>query len=233
MAAAMNSGAMVQSKYYSGHMVDTIAGVTYDPRSGTVTSGVGNTPYKSNGGNGTDIIFHWDEPAEPMAPRFLKFLLSFMGVLLAAGLCAGFLPEAFVAPLCLAGFVGGMLLPVFKLVPWQDEDSDDAVWLFVLLLVFGPAIGIVIYGAVALVRQEFNIVVLACMGVALLTRIVVEVAAQRGFHMGIVNPPWVAPPAAANPEETPSFVASIFTSWTSLLVMVGWYVANVFHKEDE
>ena len=227
-AAQSSTNSLVQSKYYQGQLVDATSQTMYDAASGRVTSA---PPIP--GSTGPPIIFHWDEPQDDIGPLVVKFLASFGGILLVCGLIAGFLPDAFVAPLCIATFMGGMLLPVFRLIPWQDEDSDDAVYLLLLLLVFGPAIGLVIYGAICLLRQEANVSVIACLSVAFVTRIVLELSAQHGFTMVMLNPPWVAPPTAGAMEQTTSLVANIFTSWTSLLAMAGWYVANIFHKEDE
>lgn len=227
-AALSGSSGLAKSKYYDGQVVDAISGMQYDASTGKVTSA---PPIP--GSTGPPIIFHWDEPQDDIGPLLLKFLLTFAGILLVCGLTAGFLPDAFVAPLCIATFLGGMLLPVFRLIPWQDEDSDDAVFLLVLLLVFGPAIGLVCYGVICLIRQDANVSVIACLAVAFATRVIIELSAQHGFSMVMLSPPWVTPPAGPTPEQTTSLVANIFTSWTSLLAMVGWYVANIFHKADE
>lgn len=227
-AALSSTSGLVQSKYYQGQVVDATSQMMYDSASGRVTSA---PPIP--GSTGPPIIFHWDEPQDDIGPLLLKFVASFVGILVVCGVTAGFLPDAYVAPLCIATFLGGMLLPVFRLIPWQDEDSDDAIYLLMLLLIFGPAIGIVIYGAICLLRQEANISVIACLVVAFVTRVIMELSAQHGFSMVMLNPPWVAPPSAAAAEQTSSLVSTIFTSWTSLLAMVGWYVANVFHKADE
>jgi hypothetical protein len=227
-AALSSTAGLVQSKYYQGQMVDATSQTMYDSMSGKVTSA---PPIP--GSTGPPIIFHWDEPQEDIGPLLLKFLGSFAGVLVVCGLIAGLAPEAYYVPLIIATFMGGMLLPVFRLIPWQDEDSDDAVILLMLLLIFGPAIGLVIYGAICLLRQEANVSVIACLAVAFVTRVVMELSAQHGFSMVMLNPPWVAPPTAAAAEQTTSLAANIFISWTSLLAMVGWYAANIFHKADE
>ncbi len=226
-AAMTASLGLVHSKYYSDTMVDSISGFHYNP-AGEVTSA---PPIP--GSTAPPIIFHWDEPTEDLGPLLLKYLLSYAGVLLVCGLTAGFFPTAYVAPLCFATFFGGMFLPVFHLIPWQDEDADDAVWLLILSLVFGPAVGLVIYTVICLLRQEANVSVLALLGVALFSRGVMELSAGHGFSMMILNPPWITPPPATNPEDSISLPANIFTSWTSLLAMAGWYIANVFHKADE
>jgi hypothetical protein len=229
-AALSGSNGLVQSKYYSGQMVDTISGTQYDAASGSVTSA---PPLPGQSATAPPIIFHWDEPTENVGPLFVKYLLSFLLVLAVGGLTAGLLPYAWVAPLGIATFLGGMMLPVFRIIPWQDEDSDDAVWLLLLLLVLGPAVGLVSYCVICLIRQEWNSSVLGCLGVALVARIVMELCAQHGFSLSMVNVPWVQPPPAANPDDSVSLQANIFISYTSLLAMAGWYVANVFHKADE
>ncbi len=229
--ALSGSSGMVQSKYYDGHMVDTIAGVQYNGSTGAVAS----APTTTSGGNTSApaIVFHWDEPQEKTVPQLPKYLLSFTGILVICGLLAWAFPTAFAAPICIATFLGGMLLPVFRVIPWQDDDADDAVLLLVLLLVFGPAIGLVIYGFVCLARQDAAVSVIGCLSVALAGRVVIELAAMRGFNTAMFNVPWVTPPSGATPELSTSLVTNIFTSWTSLFAMAGWYVANVFHKADE
>ncbi len=227
-AALSSTAGLVQSKYYQGQMVDATSQTMYDAATGKVTSAA-----PIPGSTGPPIIFHWDEPQDDIGPLLIKFLLSFAGILLVCGVTAGFLPDAFIAPLCIATFLGGMLLPVFRLIPWQDEDSDDAVYLLMLLLIFGPAIGLVIYGVVCALRQEANISVIACLAVAFVTRVIMELSAGHGFSMVMLYPPWVVSSSIAASEQTTSIVANIFTSWTSLLSMAGWYIANVFHKADE
>jgi hypothetical protein len=229
-AALSGTNGMVQSKYYSGQMVDTISGTQYDAATGAVTSAAQPAPAA---GNAQDIIFHWDDPDEAAAPMLGKFASIFVMVLVVCGLVANFLPDAWVAPLCISTFLGGMLLPVFRVIPWQDEDSDDAVILLLLTLTMGPAVGLACYCVICLIRQEWNSSAIGCMGVAVVSRIVMELCAKHGFSLPMVNVPWVQPPPAATPEESVSLPANIMICYTALLAMAGWYIANVFHKADE
>ena len=72
-----------------------------------------------------------------------------------------------------------MLMPVMRVVPWQDEDSDDVLIYLLLTLIFGPAISLVVYGVLAAMRQSFNPAVFGMLGVTLLARVVTALAAGQ------------------------------------------------------
>ena len=226
------------SKYYNGQVVDAVSGTHYDAATGHVTSAPGVAPPTKPG----EIVFNWDD-APPLSRQMPRYLAAFGGILVLAAIVAGLIPGAYVAPLCLAIFAGAMLLPIFKIVPWQDEDSSDAIWLAVLSLVFGPAIGLIIYGVVCAMRQDFVPAVFGCMLVALVTRVTLlgaimlfNPSAAHDMHLTLMqalNPPWIISVTGEDGSSTVYDWGLLFTNWTPLLAMVGWFVANVFHKEDE
>jgi len=237
-APALGTFTAQVSKYYTGQVVDPISGTHYDAASGRVVAGPnGAIPRK-----GEDIVLHWDD-TPPLSRQLPRFLAAFGGILLVAALIAGWMPAAYVAPLSLAIFAGAMLMPVFKLVPWQDEDSSDAVWLAVLTLVFGPAIGLIIYGAICAMRQDFVPAVFGCMLIALVARLAILGGIQLlnpvAFHdmhlsfMQALGPPWMIAVQGENANETVYEWGLLFINWTPILAIVGWISANVFHKEDE
>ena len=116
-----------------------------------------------------------DSGPSPMS-LLLRYLGVFALILVVMGILSFIAKSLYVVPMVIAMFAGALLLPVMRVTPWADEDSDDVVWFVLLTLLFGPLVALIIYGTVAVIRQEFNASILGCLAVAALARIVGEVA---------------------------------------------------------
>ena len=211
-----------KSKYYSGQILDPVSGTHYDADTGKPTTA---TSAETTPGKKDTVVLNWDTPETEvsMAAVVGKFLGIFGVILLVSAIFAAIVPSAMLAPLLIANFAGGLLLPVLGVVPWQDEDSDDAIPMFLLLLMFGPVVALIIYGVITLVRQTGNAAVVGVLAVGALSNIVIRFAAH-GLHRF----------SDLMPFQSNSYsVALMFLSWTGLLAVAGWFFANVFHKFDE
>jgi hypothetical protein len=217
-----------KSKYYAGQVLDPASGTHYDSDTGRPTAAPPRPPEAKL------VQKLPDEEVEAEGPSVWvsvgKFALVY-AVLLAFGLVlahqagpgprAGTLGPGALIALCGVQFLAGLLMPVMRAVPWQDEDSDDVLTFIILTFVFGPIISIVIYCIVALMRQDANPAVAGLMLVAAVTRFGVEIAA--GTLTGMRVMPWLG-----------SFsIPILLINWTGLLGLIGWYMANLFHKLDE
>jgi hypothetical protein len=214
------------SKYYAGQVVDAISGTQYDAATGQVTAG----PNVAAARNEPSIEFHWDDDVIGTPRHLSRFAGVFAIILLLTGLCTAQFKAFYVIPLVVAQIGAGLLLPVMRVVPWQDEDSDDLWWLLGLTLVFGPGIGLIAYAVKALVLQEYNMAVIGLFVVGFLIYLTTQIA-LGGFSLGLLGPPWTQINIVRGNE--PVGIAQMFVNWSVLLAMAGWFGANVFHKLDE
>jgi hypothetical protein len=211
-----------KSKYYPGQLIDPISGTHYDSETGLPMKALERT-----NGNATsrpqDVVLHWDDSPTVDASRVGQFAVVFAGILAVAGIAAYAFSERYVIPLLLAQFFGALLMPIMKVAPWADEDSDD-VWVCLLLtLAGGPLAALVVYGVISLLRQNANPGILGCLTIALLARLTVDVAAG-GFSLAGLNPF----------SQVGHFdLRLLLINWSGLTALAGWYAASVFHKLDE
>ena len=205
------------SKYYSGQLVDPVSGKHYDPATGKPKEAA--VPVST-----ADVVLNWDEPVQTAAAKHLAvYATALVGLLVAAGVASYFLKPVFAIPMILAQFVGALLLPVLRVAPWQDEDSDDVVAFLLMSLLFGPGIALIAYGALAAVRQTLNPAVLGMLVVSLLARVVTAWAA--GSHTLYQLAPWNIHSAGQWPV--------LLLNWSGLIALAGWYTAGFFHKLHE
>ncbi len=209
-----------KSKYYSGQVIDPISGTHYDSDTGKPVTA---TSAETIGTKADNIVFNWDTPEQSMIQVLGKYLSVFGVILLVGAIFAAIAPGGMIAPLLIVNFVGGLLLPVMGVVQWQDEDSDHAVLCFVLSLFFGPVVALIIYAGLTAIWQSGNAAIVGVLGVGALSHIVIRLAARELPSF-----------AALMPFQSTSLnVGLMFLNWTGLLALVGWFVANVFHKFDE
>lgn len=211
-----------KSKYYSGQLIDPVSGTHYDSETGLPMKALertnGNAAHKTQ-----DVVLHWDDSPTVEASRVSQFAIVFAGILSLAGIAAYAFSERYVLPLLLAQFFGALLMPIMKVAPWADEDSDD-VWVFLLLtLAGGPLVALVVYGVISLLRQNANPGIVGCLAIALLARLTVDIAAG-GFSLAGLNP--FAQVGHFEPRL-------LLINWSGLTALAGWYAASVFHKLDE
>ncbi|HLH79796.1 MAG TPA: hypothetical protein VKV29_05875 [Chthonomonas sp.] len=157
----------------------------------------------------------------PITARYaavLALLLAF------AGLFPLYQKNLFWAPMLLTQFLGGLLLPVMRVVPWFDEDPDDLPLAIGLIFFFGPLIGLVIYSIISLLRHNTNPGLVGCLIVGSLSLLVVQPA-----WLGHLDVQWLAPFAGVQTNPL-LLIAHLAMGWSPIVVIVGWIFAGVFHK---
>jgi len=225
---AMGSFTPAKSKYYQDQVVDPMSGNHYDSVSGQATS-----PTVSHQ-RAEEIVLNWDDPVS--TPRLIgRFALAFVGILIALASLVHLVPDYAAIPLVIAMFGAGLLLPVMRAVPFHSEDADDVVWFVLLTLLFGPAIGLLIYSIKAFLLRDMNIAVLGLLTVSFLGYVVFQFAApfvpvtpdanEGFFNLMKLAPPWS--------QVTRYGYTALLYNWGGLVAMVGWMIGNVFHKLDE
>lgn len=208
------------SKYYAGTVVDPVSGTHYDADTGKTADEAAQELRRRR--KEPEVVLHWDDEKSTQTNVLARYVGVFAAVLVAAGIWAHITPQLYVLPLVIAQFVGALLMPVLGVAPWQDEDSDHVFIFVVLTFAFGPAVGLVIYGVVALLRQDANPAVLGCFAVAALSRIVCELSAGGLSFSQLM------------PFSSLTFdINAMAITWSAFAALAGWYMANVFHKFDE
>jgi len=212
---AMGAVAVEQSKYYPNQAVDPASGTHYDTASGRPTDA---PPVKK----APEVEIEWESPATSMTTLVVRYLFAFAGVLIITALLAHAYKDHYVVTLLVSLFISGMLLPVMNVAPKQRDDSDD-VWLYVgLTMIFGPAIGLIIYGVFGLIKQSANPAIVGCFIVTILTQLAVYLSASP--TQLLFGPPWV---------QQGFELRTLFVNWCGFAAMVGWASANIFHRFDE
>jgi hypothetical protein len=204
-----------QSKYYAGQVVDAVSGTHYDAASGRPTE----SPHLRKE---PELEIEWD-PVTSMATLVARYLCALIGIVALTCLIAHAYKEYYIVALVASMFGAGLLLPIMEVVPKQRDDSDD-IWIFVgLTMVFGPAIGLIIYGVIGLLRQSANPAVVGCFIVTIVLQLAVYLAASPTRIL--FGPPWV---------QTSGFdVLVLLVNWSGVAALAGWASANVFHRFDE
>ncbi|MDW8208146.1 MAG: hypothetical protein RMJ43_09935 [Chloroherpetonaceae bacterium] len=213
-----------KSKYYPGQVVDPVSGTHYDAETGQVTSAPAATGEAAGATRtGKDIEIVWDEPQPTMWHLVARYAGVF-AILLALGVLAVTQnPGSFPIALLLTNFIAGMLLPVMRVVPWQDEDSDDVFLMLVLTVAFGPVVSLIFYSVLTALRQDGNPAIVGVLAVSMLTRV------GLGLAAGNIQSWWHLMPFPAQGFT----VGMMLINWAGLIALAGWYFGNVFHKFDE
>jgi len=107
-------------------------------------------------------------------------------------------------------------------VPKQRDDSDDIRVFAGLVMLFGPAIGLIVYLVIGLMKQSVNPAIVGCFVVSSVLQVAVYLAASPTVLL--FGPPWV---------QTGFDLRTLFINWCALASLVGWASANVFHRFDE
>lgn len=230
-----------KSKYYSGAVIDPFSGAHYDADTGKVlaspgfdskSGSLGSSNNPANVKNAarrtaTNVQLNWEKPLPPMSTLLLKFTVIYAGILSVSALAAHITPSNYVLPLVVSQFLGAMLLPILRLTPWAEEDTDD-LGLYILLILAGafgilcgPVVALVIYVVISLVRQSTNPSVIGCLVVASISRVFMEIAAA-GWSSAIFSP-----------LGSSFSMKLLFISWTGLVPLAGLYAASIFRKLDE
>ena len=233
---AMGTFTPARSKYYPGTVVDPTSGTHYDAESGKPVATPVAKPASSRTTKKTpdpDVEIVWDKPPTTMSSVVVRYLAAYVGLLIVGGLTAYFLPGYYAVPLVLIQFLGGLLLPIMGVAPWQRDDSDDVPGLILLILVFGPVIGLIIYGVMGLLRRDANPAVVGCLIVSTLAFLTIKLPLDHNLITHVQTLLQVTPPWLQQQVGQPFEIKTLFVNWSALLAMAGWYTANVFHKLDE
>ena len=208
-----------KSKYYADQVIDTVSGTHYDAASGR--------PTNVRKGPEPDVILNWDDaPSEPTTSKITRFILVYAAILATVGVFTfAFKPTA-IALMCLGLFSAGLLAPVMRAVPWQRDDSDDVIWYALFTVIFGPAIGLIIYGVMGLMKQGVNMAMVGCFLITLTMHIIIYLALSPIYLIQFVPP-------LLQPGGTLHLNLLLVNAGTGLLTLAGWYFANFFHKLDE
>ncbi len=209
-----------KSKYYQDQVIDPSSGTHYDSATGSPT----NVNGASKAG---EIQLHWDdEPQIPQSRIVSRFLFVFSCILASVGVFSfAFRPSTYVLMiLCLIG--SGLLMPIMRAAPWQRDDSDDLVWYLMFTIVFGPFIGLIFYGAMALMRQSVNHAMVGCFLITIMTLLMIFISAGGAATGVLFGPPWLQAGGV-------DMAKVLINGLAGLLPVVGWFLANFFHKLDE
>ena len=215
-----NAGAPM-SKYYPGKTVEETTGIgANDFPPPPVQEEKPRKPARKK--TEPDLEIEWDKPELSSAAVWGRFAAAFAGVLVFAAALSLAMKPNILLPLILANFAGGMLLPILRVGPWQDEESDDSIFLFALTLIFGPFVSLAIYGVISAVKQMTNPSVLGILIVAAVTRFALG-AAVGAFSL-----------SSMTPLQSGHFdIVTLLLQWGGLVGMGGWVFANFFHKLHE
>jgi hypothetical protein len=226
-----------KSKYYGGQVIDPVSGTHYDSDTGqpmeasahAATAAAPAAPATTNRRrkkavqkSADDLKLKWDDQQATLTTHIVRYLVVFAALLAGAWVSASLFPQHYVVPMVLVNFLGAMLLPVMRVVPWADEDSDDTIWFVLLTLMFGPGVSLIVYLVLAALRQDANPAIVGCFLVAMASRLTVELASGSPNILHLT--PW---------EYGHFDIKLMLLNWASLFTLAGWYCASVFHKLDD
>lgn len=207
-----------KSKYYAGQVIDPASGTHYDSATGQPTAPPVSMVKKK------DIDDDLVVPPASQTLLIIRYFAVYACILMAAAFAAHSLPAYYSIPMIVALFLGGMLMPILRVAPWQRDDSDDVYIFVILLLIFGPVIGLFIFGVFGIMRQSANPAVVGCFIIGILAHITIMLAVQSSPLT--LGPPWL--------QVGGHFSLMLFVlNWSALAAVAGWYCANFFHKLDE
>jgi hypothetical protein len=204
-----------KSKYYPGVVVDPISGRHYNADTGITTNAAAERTEKPK-----EIELEWDEPAGywTMLGRFSAVVIGLLGV---GALVAHLAPAIYVVPTICIEFIAALLMPIFRIAPWADEDADGVGLFAVLTIIGGPAVALLVYGIYSLLRQDTNTAVLGAGAITFLARVCCGLMATH-FTLGSLTP-WTAGFS----------LTQILINLSGFVTLAGWYCASVFHKLNE
>ena len=212
------------SKYYPGKTIEETTGIGAEeyipPPPPPETAATKPNPNRKK--TEPDLHIEWVEPEVSPAAVWGKFAAALAGVLAISGALALALKGNILIPLLLANFAMGVLIPVLRVGPWQDEESEDSIFLLVLTTIFGPFVALVIYGVMSAVKQMTNPAVLGILISAAAIRLAL-VTITGGFTFAMLTPL----------QPGPFNLLRLALQCGGLIGMIGWLFANFFHKLHE
>ena len=216
-----NAGAPM-SKYYPGKTIEETTGIGANDYIPPPAPEVAAKPKYTKKKTEPDLHIEWEQPEVSSAAVWGKFAAALAGILAVSGALALATRPSILIPLLIANFAGSIMIPVLRVGPWQDEESEDSIFLFILTLIFGPFISLTIYGVMSAVKQMTNPAVLGIMIVAAVTRVA----------LGAISGPFTI--SMMTPFQAGRFdPVLLLLQWGGLAGMAGWVFANFFHKLHE
>src|SRR5262249_22537444 len=116
-------------------------------------------------------------------------------------------------------FVAGIAMPLFRTVPFAEDDSEDLPWLLGLSIILGPFVGAIVYGFIAMIKGSPNPGVVGVFVSYLVLRFTLDAATGHALQKVMPFNEFTA--------ETLGAQAMV------LVTLAGWYAAAPFHKPDE
>lgn len=200
-----------KSKYYTDKVMDPISGAHYDPDTGKP---VDTTPV---------IVLEDDVNTERKTmARNVGIYLIYLALLTGISFVASKgLPYLLI--LGISNFAAGIAMPLLRIVPFGEDDSDDVALALALILILGPFVGSILYGIVGFMKQDANP---AIVGV-FISYIVLRIGLDVAFSFPVIS--GMMPFTKMNNNIIMGFGAQ----WMCLATIAGWYAAGVFHKPNE
>lgn len=116
----------------------------------------------------------------PFGVRFTKYI-SVMLVLLAGGIAlAHYDPHYWLGALLPLLFFSGLLMAVYRVIGFYEDDFTDVLILLIATMLVGPVYSLLVYGFIGFLRSNANYSLIGLVGSYLLIRFVIGCAAH-GF----------------------------------------------------
>ena len=193
-----------KSKYYSDKVMDPVSGAHYDADTGKTIEG--------------DILPIEIEEVNEVRQLVINsaFLIVMAGI---AFFIAKNNTSSYLVLLGVTNFAAGIAMPLFRTVPFAEEDSEDLPWFLGLCIILGPLVGAILYGFICMVRQNFSAGTIGVFVSYLVLRFTLDAATGHALQKIM--------PFNEFTGETLGAQAMI------LVTLMGWYAAAPFHKPDE
>ena len=114
----------------------------------------------------------------PFGIRFQKYL-SVMLILLAGGIAlAHYKPEAWLGALLPLLFISGLLMAVYRVINFYENDFSDVLILLLATMFVGPVYSLLVYGFISFLRSDANYSLIGLVGSYLVIRFIIGCAAH-------------------------------------------------------
>lgn len=114
----------------------------------------------------------------PFGIRFQKYM-SVMLILLAGGIAlAHYKPELWLTALFPLLFMSGLLMAVYRVIGFYEDDFTDVLILLVAIMFLGPVYSVLAYGFIGFLRSNANYSLIGLIGSFLLIRFIIGCAAH-------------------------------------------------------
>ena len=112
----------------------------------------------------------------PFGIRFQKYL-SVMLILLAGGIAlAHYKPEVWLGALLPLLFISGLLMAVYRVINFYENDFSDVLILLLATMFVGPVYSLLVYGFISFLRSDANYSLVGLVGSYLVIRFIIGCA---------------------------------------------------------